>query len=417
MSIGSRTFDAFKMITSEDLADFRGFEIYKVGFTTYPPYLWYVLSMPNALSNVLTLFFGIGFIYLIVKHDINHLVLLLFFLGAYIVHASYTTLAWLNFSPVLPIIALISATWIGEIRNREIARTVASLAIVSSLTVFSIVNWGARGVVIKIAQALSSPVSPKGSCALGSMVFCPSRPNSTDWHMSNILEAIRHDKNACLNKCDLLVIQRGGEFLAGNFKYYMLLDPSLQSKNLTIKQMFIPLWKVSSFDFDLLLNGKFITYITPSRKVTTGALKPYNSIAENFLENPPLSFANAHQTVAVFDVHDGMQIHLTKRIKPLSLVEAEDTLRAIDLDEKYKFQQYAVLAPLYAQTGRFDEALQSYQKALEYEPKNARLYFGLAGVYESLGRLQDAANAYRKVVELAPGTDLAGQAQVWLSVH
>lgn len=221
LSIGSSAFGAFKRITSETIADFRGFEFYKVGFNDYPPSLWYLLSMPYALSNVLTLFFWIGFIYLVVKRRRSHLVLLVFFLGAYIVHANYKTLAWLNFTPILPIVALISAVWISEIRNKKIAWTMASVAAISSLVVFFIVNWGINGVGIKIARALSSPVTAKASCPSGRMLFCPSPPNITDFHIDDILDAIRQDKDkTCLQKCTLLVIQRGGNFGVGNFRYY-----------------------------------------------------------------------------------------------------------------------------------------------------------------------------------------------------
>jgi len=412
LSIGSSAFGAFKRITSESVADFRGYEIYKAGFKNYPSSLWYLLSMPYALSNILTLFFGVGFVYLIVKRSSSHFMMLMFFLGAYIVYASYKTLAWLNFIPVLPIVALISAVWVGEIKNKKIAWTLVSLIAASSLMVFSIVNWGAGGLGIKVARMLSSPVTRKGSCPLGNMVFCPSPPDQRDWRSvhAHMLETIISDPDCRIRECNVLALQMADAISSNTLNYYRQIE--FEKSPLVIVAIRGTAFKIVPFNFSAFLNSPFIIFADKQERAGI-----YGNAIGKLFNNPPKSFVLSHRIIKIFKLPDNRKLYLLKRTAPLTLSEAQDVIRLIDLDDKYKFGQYRVLAPLYAQAGQYENALEAYQQALIYEPGDAKLYFGLAGVYESLGQLQDSASAYRKVIELAPGTDLARQAESWLSAH
>jgi len=53
-------------------------------------------------------------------------------------------------------------------------------------------------------------------------------------------------------------------------------------------------------------------------------------------------------------------------------------------------------------TGKYEEAVDQFQRAVQLEPSNEDAYIGLGGAYERLGKPQDAENTYKKIVQLRP---------------
>ena len=53
-------------------------------------------------------------------------------------------------------------------------------------------------------------------------------------------------------------------------------------------------------------------------------------------------------------------------------------------------------------TGKYEEAVDQFQRAVQLEPSNEDAYIGLGGAYERLGKTQDAENTYKKIVQLRP---------------
>jgi tetratricopeptide (TPR) repeat protein len=60
------------------------------------------------------------------------------------------------------------------------------------------------------------------------------------------------------------------------------------------------------------------------------------------------------------------------------------------------------LGLIHTGTGRYDEAIQQFQRALAADPVSAAAYRGLAKSYESMGRLKEAESTYQKAIELKP---------------
>ena len=68
------------------------------------------------------------------------------------------------------------------------------------------------------------------------------------------------------------------------------------------------------------------------------------------------------------------------------------------------------LAPVYVTlgiidegTGRHEEAIKAFERALELDPINASAHVELAAVYEGIGKVDEAESTYKKAVELRPG--------------
>jgi serine/threonine protein kinase/tetratricopeptide (TPR) repeat protein len=51
-------------------------------------------------------------------------------------------------------------------------------------------------------------------------------------------------------------------------------------------------------------------------------------------------------------------------------------------------------------TGKYEEAVDQFQRAVQLEPSNEDALIGLGGAYERLGKPQDAENSYKKIVSL-----------------
>lgn len=61
------------------------------------------------------------------------------------------------------------------------------------------------------------------------------------------------------------------------------------------------------------------------------------------------------------------------------------------------------------QQGRAQEAVTEFQKALEFDGRNAQAHRGLGVTYATLGRAADAARHYETYLELNPGASDADQ--------
>ncbi len=398
-----------RTISTGQLGEFRGYEVFTKGLrldgVSY--FWWYLITMPNAISLVFTGFFVVGLGYTLWKRKSASLLLAATYLGTYLVFANLTTMTWLHFAEVLPVVALISVTWVGEINNRFLTAVLSAILIVTSLFVYVYVGWGTD----RMAQAaivMGAPITSKGVCQSYDQVFCPLPPSRDDWGISEILKTIAADPDCQPGRCGVLVLNPWGfEFTGYTFLYYETVE--FPKSPLMITQMDGGAFGIVPFDFEALLQSSFIVYVSQKKPGQS-----YFGVATKLIQNPPESFALSHRELAKFKLPGRRTAVLVKRVAPLTLVEAEEVIRLIDLDEKYKFGQYRALAPLYVQAGQFEDALQAYQNALVYEPSDPVLYFGLAGVYEALGQMEDAARAYRQVIALAPGTDLALQSQAWL---
>jgi eukaryotic-like serine/threonine-protein kinase len=75
--------------------------------------------------------------------------------------------------------------------------------------------------------------------------------------------------------------------------------------------------------------------------------------------------------------------------------------QALHLDDKLA-AAHECLGTLYTGTGRHENAVPEFERALEFEPTNDDAYRGLARAYERLGKLSQAEKTYRQAIDLRP---------------
>jgi tetratricopeptide (TPR) repeat protein len=97
-----------------------------------------------------------------------------------------------------------------------------------------------------------------------------------------------------------------------------------------------------------------------------------------------------------------MTLKLVRRIKPLSIAEAEVSIAALDLDDRLKSRQYEVLIPLYLEQGRIQEAMALYDQIPGGRRRRANMRSRLIQECEARGRSEEAIPLYQEILELDP---------------
>ena len=71
---------------------------------------------------------------------------------------------------------------------------------------------------------------------------------------------------------------------------------------------------------------------------------------------------------------------------------------------------------MYVSQGVLSEAMRSFQRALDLNPKYLLAYLGLGDVYKRMGKTDLAAQQFKKVIEIAPDSPEAGRARQGLGL-
>ena len=67
---------------------------------------------------------------------------------------------------------------------------------------------------------------------------------------------------------------------------------------------------------------------------------------------------------------------------------------------------YFILGHAYRTVGRYEEAIESYNKSIDIEPDIVYIYIGLATTYMKIGRVKDARNEAEKILKIDPDFSL-----------
>ena len=427
---GIRILELLQTLSTPELAEFRGVTARSAGFPDIAPtFWWFARTAPGAISNILTIFMVLGLASLLFKRSLQVSVLTVTLIASYTGLSLLVLHAWMHFSVVLPVAASITAVWIAGIRHKWLRKTLPIVCIAVSAFNFYVVTWGFQPWSQPLAITLGSPIRDMKTCkTMKPLALCPNPAQVEQWPLREIEQKILKDPN-CQKKspCALMTIMGIPTSL---FNYHLTryrLHNRLKVTSMGYKSQAKP------FNLSGLLKSEYIIY--PDLRFSSPAGNSYAVASVRFLQSPPASFADAHQEVGVFEYPKGTRGRLIRRIKPLSTEEAEASIAALELDERYKSERFPVMIQLYLSENRLQEATEVYHQitdlrlrrrslhlllkkhrssgnseqliplykdALEANPKDLSARIRLGKAYERLGKTEAAISELEKAIAIAP---------------
>ncbi len=347
---GRRLFRLFQNFRAGNIAEFRGFDVKVIGFHQIEPsFWWYLETARGTLSWVFAAFAVVGLVYGLGAGFLRRrgpiLILALTLAATYAVLSLSTTLAWWTFSMVLPAVALLTALWIVEVRNRWLSTALILLCVVVGLVNFSVVTLGLKPSLKPWVQALGAPFDLRGVCQTREhLALCPAPPRSEQakWPAAEILAAVVEDSRSCrekLYRCSFLAIETL-EIKWVRFSFYLARDwPDVP---LRIASIGSPAWG-HPYNFDSLLKSEYVLH--PDGWLSRRR-NPYINASARFLGRPPEPFADSHETVGTFELPNRRRVRLIKRTERLTLEEARASVDRLDVAPRYKTRGEKLVASM-----------------------------------------------------------------------
>lgn len=420
-------------ISAPELAEFRGVTTRGVGFPDVKPdFWWYAQTAPGAISNILAVFVMIGLVFTVIRGRLPSWVLGITLISSYIVRSLLPSYAWMYFVAVLPVAAGLTAVWIIGVRPKWLATVLTIVCLAVAAFNFSVVTWGIQPWSQIFATALGAPLSDNLTCNVPySCALCPAPAQPDLWPVRLVQQKILEDPECRAGRpCRLMSIHtREGIWIAR--MSYLLVRDHLQRRLVVTGQGIRELGHV--FNLRGLLKADYLLYTDRKyRRIQDH----YVAASVRFLQSPPPAFAEAHETVASFEYTTGFTAKLVKRIKPLTVMEAESSIEALELSDPYKAQQPAIMAELYASEGdlqkamvqygkisdeqerasirrvlleksrtlkeQTNQAIALYQDTLKANPGNIDARLHLAREYVHIGETERAIAEFETAIDLAP---------------
>jgi tetratricopeptide (TPR) repeat protein len=117
----------------------------------------------------------------------------------------------------------------------------------------------------------------------------------------------------------------------------------------------------------------------------------------------------------LYELRARVRLGFTKDGIPLYPKEAESDLNAaIEKGGGKSIDPYFLLAGMYQATNRSEEAIATYEKALETKKDSPNLWLLVGMLYEKEGRSADAIHAYEEVIRIDPKHGVAMNNLAWL---
>ncbi len=429
LTSGTRILELLQTLSVPELADFRGVTARSAGYPDLEPsFWWFAQTAPGAISNILAASVAIGLISAVLKRSLQVWVLVVTLIASYIGLSLLVLHAWMHFSAVLPIVACITAVWLTGIRRHWLRTALVMTCVGVAAFNFFVVTWGFLPWSRPLAIALGSPILDEETCRnMKPLALCPNPAHTKHWPMREITQKIFDDADCKLGRpCTLMTIMG---VPAALFNYHVAryrLQGKLKIVSVGYRDQARP------FNLSGLLESQYVIY--PDIDFPPND-ESYAVASVRFLQNPPALYADAHQEIARFRYPNGSTGRLIKRIKPLSVKEAKESITALELKERYKSEQSLVIkrlrlardrsrgalaapAPIADQpsrsqirrdlvrkfraAGSFDRLIPLYKEALETDPSNLTVRVRLGRTYERIGDVGAAIAELEKAAAMAP---------------
>jgi len=342
---GRKLLEFYQLRMRPDLQEYRGFATWAEGFMGVEPgFWWYAETALHTISYFFSALLIVGLVVAIAMRRATTSFLVVTLVISYYVLSQQTSLSWRFFVAVLPVAAALTGIAVVQIPARLVRGGLTVVCVAVAVFNVSLLTWGVRPWSRPIAAALGAPLA-SGTCVRRdpyALCSTPPRVEPETWPMRPIVQAILDDPNCQGGRYCALMLLRGGGMWLGKFRYYLQRDwprARLLLSNPGVSNEGGP------YRFEALLKSDYLLYQNISDPSSYGDL--HEAATVRFLQTPPPSFAKAHEAVTTVGFPDGSEGKLVKRIRPLSMEEAQESIAALDLPETHKAGTEALLREIH----------------------------------------------------------------------
>jgi tetratricopeptide (TPR) repeat protein len=380
-------------------------------YSNIPYPFWYIVTSGLALSTVLAILFWVSLVAMSINRQPQALILTFLFVGLYIFHVvTLSGMGWRYFAQAFPIMAALTGMWITSLKNRFVSIFLAAICVVVSVFNFITVSWGVNPTMEPVATLLGqSNFAIEDLCRPSYALYCADPPRPEIWPIHDILDAVLEDAVCKDGNCELVVVPgdiyfyqaipftAAIEFPDTKLNVKVLLDPGVWGAEIEVTQ--------GDFDIPALLESDYIVYNLSSDAILNSQLpSPEWFLAvSHFFDSPPPLFSASHKIIAEYQLPNGTTASLYKRIQPLTLEEAEQSVSALELPEEDKILKYGLFLRLSKKDEDVARWLEGYQEALSHAQKPEpylTLLIGLADYYQSAGQTDRAVDGYEEALAM-----------------
>jgi hypothetical protein len=261
--------------------------------------LWYLLNMHRTISPVLVPAFLIGVAFALMRRRRSAITLLFWFAGSYLPLSLMATKTPMHSMIMIPPVALLSAHWIPQVRQRAVRLALMGLLIAASIALFVETAW--------------HPLRPADTASFLGVEAAP--PSYGNWHIGDILETVEADASS--DSPSILVVADVWYYHPGGFAYEATSRGS-QSQ----------IYSCRVAEPTQLLESEYIvTLVLPEGESMSGiwGVTPCHTWSA-LLENPPEPFTATHSLLASFPLPNGSEARIYKQTRPPTYAESFELL-------------------------------------------------------------------------------------------
>lgn len=358
---------------------------------------WYLGQIQKTTSLFFFIIFVTGFISLLIGRNRKFLLLLLTFVGCYLILTFYPAKDARYISPLLPIAAVITAESIWLLRTKILKAISILLIIIFSILNYLRVSWDVDPFNISYRESLLK--LPFFSEPLELIPHAKAPRAFPDWKWEKIITRVSEELDG--EEAKLLIAPYLPDFNFLTFSYFCLLSgEKIESVGVGTKNLYY-------YNFKNLIEADYIV-------TKTGKSVPREHIRFEFarktvdlLKNPPITFQKSHKEIAQYPLHDGSEAILISRTSPLTIREEMAMLEEVlKIDPEHPWARRR-LGEIYLKEGMPRKALNTFRGIITVLPDWPGGYLGTGRALLDLGRTEEAIEMIQRGLASAPDFDFA----------
>ncbi len=318
--------------------------------------------------------------------------IVLTFLGDYLIFSFFPSKDARYISTLLPLIALITAVGITRSKSKALKISLPALMVVIGSFNYLQVSWQRGPFNIPYHKSrLKLPFS-KPELRLLPVAYPPARP--ADWKIKEISRAIRENMKG--KKALVLVVPYLPEFGVNSFQYLALL------KDIPLKFVTVGTKRLYNYNYKYLLQADFVV-------TKTGPVVPFHHLRFEWEEktgdlfnSPSPHLKESLRLIASYPLPDGTEARLYRRVREAGPAEKIEVIRsALEIDPKNPWA-WLGLGEAYLTQKEFTEALRAFNRVVELIPKWTGGYLNRGIVYLARGETKKALSQIKRSLEITP---------------